>query len=402
MSNSATYFMLSKLAWIAGDLAVMMLCEKWMQLLTGHASSIVIVMLVYYATIYVSSAMLDRLPGIFRRPVLLCSLLLPGAVLLLWLAVHIGVGSPYLVYALMAMIALFSVLVTTSTSLIMDERVPSQHKPRLLSLQDMSGCVIGASAFWLGGFLLTDLPSINTALWIGAVGYTVAYGAIVLLAIQPVLESAQEAANDPMSTMNLGMIAPILLFGAYFVCKLFYTGIDPIHTVYASHVLQTGQEITFRFVGSLYIGGIIVPLFTPQLLRILNMYGVFLVLICTLVGYFAALAAQMPLVVLFVLLVLVGGAAHLLWTAILIHMHHHYSGDALARYLLWVQQGDALGPCASFLLVLGLTGPLQLDVRILTIGFAALLIVPALTLYRLQRKQHRQTNKNTLIGEINL
>ncbi len=56
MSNSATYFMLSKLAWIAGDLAVMMLCEKWMQLLTGKASSIVIVMLVYYATIYVSSA----------------------------------------------------------------------------------------------------------------------------------------------------------------------------------------------------------------------------------------------------------------------------------------------------------------------------------------------------------
>ncbi len=163
------------------------------------------------------------------------------------------------------------------------------------------------------------------------------------------------------------------------MAELFYSGIDPLHTVYVQDVLMQGQEITFRFVAVIYLGGMLGPLFAPRLLRRFHISQLFMGLFAIIAVYFAAMWLQLPLLALYGLLLLVGCIAHVLYAAMLIQLHTYFSGAVLARYLLIYQQWGAIAPCTSFALISIASGVLHVSIGVMLGFFMTLILLSVLT-----------------------
>lgn len=389
MKKSKSYFLLLKSLWLIGDLAIMMLCEKWIELLTGNPISIIMVMLIYYCVIYVFSFIIDKIVQVVHHPLWLCSPLLIGSVCAVILYLYDGTVAVGWVYALMIMIGYLSVVTTTCASLLMDERVEADQKPKLLSINDFTEGLIGSAIFLIGGIVLVDLVSIKLFLIVAAVSYVAAYIFLYLLNKQTKVEIGMEVVES-LGTLKMVYLSPIILFILFFIAKLFYASIDPLHTVYIADQLHSGQEVTFRFVGCLYIGGLMVSLFVPKILKRMSIVGVYFLLFLVLAGYYSTLWIGIPLEAMYMLLIVVGASAHLMSTAIMIHLHHHYSKETLGRYLLLFQQGEAVGPCVSFILVAVLTGLLHLSFGMLMILFIGGVTIPVISIALLFQLQKRK------------
>lgn len=379
MTKAALYFLMTKSLWLIADYSLMMCCEKWIELLTGQPASIIVGMLIYYGAIYAISFLIDKMVWLVKYPLLLCSPLVITSIVITCLWMYTGEVQVWWMYTLMAMISFLYVVTSTCAATLMDNRVMAKKKPTLLSVNDFLAGIIGTLLFCVGGFFLSTVQHMQPFLVIAVVGYGLAYYFLYALSKQSVIQVDKDV-DQQLPSMKLIYIIPLILFALFFTSQLFYASIDPLHTVYVAEVIGKGQETTFRFIACTYLGGLLVSLCVPIILKRLTLLHIYLVLFVLLGTYYAMLTFNTPLLVIYGMLVIVGACSHLLSTAMMIYLHHHYSDDLLGRYILLYQQGESVGPCISFLIVAVLTGLLSLSFHIIMTLFILAITVPILSM----------------------
>jgi len=354
----------------------MMLCEKWIELLTQSPTSIMYVMLIYYCAIYIVSFVINKVIRVMNHPLLLCIPLIMGSLLLVSLWQYTGQVHVAWVYALMIMIAYFSVSLNTSASLLMDNRVQSDVKPKLLSVKDFTEGAVGTLAFLIGGIILVNMEGVKVFLLVGSLCYVSAYIFLYVLSKQKVLDVGKHV-EEPLTEMKRAYVTPTLLFVLFFLAALFYSSLDPLHTFYVAGLNQ-GQEITFRLVGCLFFGGLLVSLLIPKILKHITINMIYILLFASLGLYYVLIMFFPPILVQCFFMVWIGAIDRLMATAMMIHLHHHYSGEKLGRYILFYHQGEGAGPFIAFVVVAVLTGVMQVQFHMLMmiflVGITGLLI----------------------------
>lgn len=355
--SAAGFYLGARSIWLVADLFMLMVCEKWIQLLTHNATFIIMAMLVYYVFIYGVSWLIKKGIAVMAYPKRLSAVLLLGAAffsLIAWIHMgsldqkNIAIGW---IYGLMATGALLSVVTNTCLSMLMDTRVHAELKPRLLSMTCMVMGLVGALAYFIGATWLIDQASVYLFLMSAAVLYVMTYVLIVALSNEAETE-IDIVIEEYSGSMRASWMAPVILFGLFFLFELFYSCLDPLHTIYVADILKQGQEVQFQFLSSMFIGIILIALLITTIFRKVSLYGVFFIFFGITALYLSTLLLKLPLMYLFIGVAIVAASANLLSTAIMIYLHHHYSNEKLGRYLLILQQIQSTGPCLAVVLVL--------------------------------------------------
>ncbi len=207
MSRASRYFLGLKGVWLAAELLLLMTCEKWMELITGEPSGVTFLLFVYYLGIYLFSLALDRMPGLFTKPLRLSLPMIGAGIAWMVLAASHVPSSAGLVYIVLITQAYLSVIMYTSSSIVMDERVEGKDKPYLLSFQDIGCSLVAVSMYGFSGYQLNRLDSVYVALGIAGGLYLLSFLILARYVRLPCTEDT-EAPTEEQPAARVKWIAP--------------------------------------------------------------------------------------------------------------------------------------------------------------------------------------------------
>lgn len=345
MKKFITYFLLLRTCWVLVEFLVLMASEKWIETATHSVGDITGVRVVFLATILLFTWSVNKFRHKFNNHRVIRCVLIIKTVILIMVSLLQPILASWICYFLVFSVALSNLIFVPGTSLVLEQGIPEYKKAIVLSRLSFLLGLVGLLSFLIGSAYLDDQVAVRHYLFIAALCSVLTLfftsKCIKIAAGRNHLDQPADIKKPTMKNDVIGILAILVFFLFY---QIMYKSMDPINTAYVLEILHVGQERQFRFIGFYFIGTLTVSLFIPQLVKNFKISYIFMAVFFVIATYMLFLNKSMPTLSLYCFMVIVGGMAGLINTAVSIFIHSHFKGFELAKWMGNLQWISAAGP----------------------------------------------------------